>query len=159
MEIDCDTSIEKEQKMEKVKEPKYLKVLRYVGITLLIVGIVLIVLGAAVFRTEWGMGDTIPNLWLLIPGVMMVFISFSLILMGFMPKIQKMTIQGARYMQDQNKETLSDMASTQADIHSEAITKVTKSVKEGLEDHKYCKYCGAEIDADSKFCQYCGKEQ
>ena len=23
----------------------------------------------------------------------------------------------------------------------------------------YCKYCGAEIDADSKFCNKCGKEQ
>lgn len=144
--------------MEKVQEPKHLKVLRVLGFLFLVVGIVLIVLGAVVFREDFA-GDTIPNFKIMIPGIMLTFISISLLFMGFSARIQKLMIKQARYMQDQNKETLSDMASAQADIGSEAITKVAKSVKEGLEDHKFCKYCGAEIDADSKFCPYCGKEQ
>lgn len=160
--------------MEKVQEPKHLKVLRILGILFLVVGIVLIVLGAVVFRENFGFEpdpsfsqingsnsqpDTIPNFKILIPGVMLVFVSISLLVMGFMPKIQSLAIKHARYVQDQNKDALSEMASAQADIGSEAITKVSKSVKEGFADHKYCMHCGAEIKADSKFCPYCGKEQ
>lgn len=144
--------------MEKVQEPKRLKVFRVLGFLFLIVGIILIVLGTTVFKSEFA-GSYMPCLPMMMPGVMLVFVSISCIIIGFSAKIQSAMIKQARYIQDQNKNTLSDMASTQADINSEAITKVTKSIKEGFEDHKYCKHCGAEIDADSRFCPYCGKEQ
>ena len=52
------------------------------------------------------------------------------------------------------------MVNTSVDVAEEAITKVTKAVKEGLKENQtYCKHCGVQIDSDSKFCSSCGKEQ
>jgi predicted amidophosphoribosyltransferase len=42
---------------------------------------------------------------------------------------------------------------------SEAITKTTQAVNKGLDQTKFCKHCGAEIDEDSAFCSKCGKPQ
>ncbi len=39
---------------------------------------------------------------------------------------------------------------------AESVGKDTVNTEE---DKKYCKHCGAEIDADSKFCNHCGQEQ
>ena len=59
----------------------------------------------------------------------------------------------------EKKGDLTDIADTGADIASGAIKKTVKAIKEGLKDTKFCKHCGAEIDANSVFCNKCGKEQ
>lgn len=88
-----------------------------------------------------------------------MFFAIVLLLIGFRPEISKLSTESKKYIQQQNKDNLSSIASTGADISSEAITKTTKAIKKGLKDTKFCKYCGDEIDADSKFCNSCGKEQ
>ena len=92
-------------------------------------------------------------------GIACCMISTPFFFLGFRPEITKMATKSAKYIQDENKEDLKDIVDTTADIAGDAITKTTKAIKKGLKDTKFCKHCGAEIDADSKFCSSCGKEQ
>lgn len=144
--------------MDKPKEPKHFLVFKIVGFSLLLVGITLIILGCVVFRVKFGDGD-MPNFALFVPGLFISVFSVPCLFVGFAPKINKMQIDSVKYMQEFNKGNLSDIANTSADISSDALTQVAKSIKKGVKDSKYCKHCGAEIDADSKFCKECGKEQ
>lgn len=145
--------------MSDLKEPKHFLVLRILGFSFLTLGIVLIILGCAVFRMEFGSNDTTINPALFAPGMFLCIGSITCFLLGYSAKIEKMAIQSKKYIQDSNKENLKDIANLSADISSEAITKVGKSIKEGIKDKVFCKHCGAEIDSDSKFCKKCGKEQ
>ena len=88
-----------------------------------------------------------------------MFLAVICLVSGFSPEIAKLSTKTQKYIQEENKEDLTDIASAKADISGEAITKVSKSIKKGFKDTKYCKYCGAEIDADSSFCKECGKKQ
>ena len=88
-----------------------------------------------------------------------LFLAVSFLVTGFKPEITKMNTKSTQYIQQQNKDDLANIASTQADIASDAITKTTKAIRKGIKDTKYCKHCGTEIDADSKFCNSCGGEQ
>ena len=88
-----------------------------------------------------------------------LFLTVAFLATGFRPEITKMTTKSARYIQQENKEDLTGIANTTADIASGAITKTTRAIKKGIKDTKFCKHCGAEIDADSKFCNNCGGEQ
>ena len=89
-------------------------------------------------------------------GFMIAFVGLAL---GFRPEIAKLKTKTAKYIQEENKDDLTDIASNTADITSDAITKTTKAIKKGINDTMFCKHCGSEIDADSKFCKKCGKEQ
>ena len=60
---------------------------------------------------------------------------------------------------EENKDDLKHIADNTADIVNEALTKTAEAFKNGIKDTKFCKHCGAQIDADSKFCSKCGKEQ
>ena len=114
-----------------------------------------------------------------------------LILMMFSPKLRaKMMgqqVKSMKYMLDENKDNLTDIATTTggiaaqsfnniinenedalrnstnkvSDIAAPAIEKTTRAIKKGFteSDNVYCKHCGASIDSDSKFCKSCGKEQ
>ena len=77
----------------------------------------------------------------------------------FRPEIAKLSMKTAKYVQEENKEDLTDMADTGADIISDAVKKVASSVNDGMRKSKFCKHCGAEIDEDSRYCSRCGKEQ
>ena len=141
--------------MSDNKKPKYFLVLKIVGFIFLIVGIA----GAVISGLNFGNFDN--NLFM-VGGIMAsvgFFVGFVCFIIGFMPEIQRIGVKTSKYIQEQNKEDLTDIANTSADISSEAITKSAKAVKKGLEGTKFCKHCGKEIDADSKFCSYCGKEQ
>ena len=165
------------KKMEENKnqEPKMFKVLRILAPCLLFVGVLLIVLGCTVFRADKSVGDgDMANLGLIIPGIFIAFLSVPSFFIGFMPKISKTMARANMYIseevapemikthkriQQENKEDLTDISNTGADISSEAITKTTRAIKKGLKDTKFCKHCGTEIDADSTFCKSCGGEQ
>jgi len=142
----------------KNHEPKIFKVLRFIAPCMVVAGVVLIVLASTVFSKETWHGKD-PNLAFLMPGIALVFFSIPVFFAGFIPKIQKTAIKTQKYLQQENKEDLTDIANTTADITGGAITKTTRAIKKGIKDTKFCKHCGAEIDADSKFCNSCGGEQ
>lgn len=146
------------------KEPKHLIILRTLGFVLLISGVILIVLGFAVVRKYDPVFDrTSPTPALFVPGIFAAFFSIPCLIIGFSAKISKMQMDTAKYIQEKNKETMTDIVSNTADIASEGITKTTRAVKKGLKDDenatKFCKHCGEKIDIDSKFCKKCGEEQ
>lgn len=92
---------------------------------------------------------------------MLVFI--FIILMIFSPKfrarIMGTQIKATKYMIDDNKNNLKDIAHATGDIVNPQITRTVKAFKDGLKDQNYCKYCGKTIDIDSIFCKHCGKKQ
>ena len=139
-----------------MERPKHLKKFKVIGVLGIITGVV----GAIIAFTNFGSFNVAM---FMLGGFLCCFgffIGFSCLMIGFRPEVSKMAIKSAKYIQNENKDDLKDMASTTADIASDAITKTTKAFKNGLfEDTMYCKYCGALIDADSRFCNKCGKEQ
>lgn len=128
------------------------KILAAVFLVVTVVGLILLFTGFGDFETD--------NY---IVGMIMMPIGFSgtmlCAMVGFKPEIAKMSARSARYIQEQNKEDLQGLASTGAEIHSEAVKTTARAVKEVLSDTKYCKHCGAKIDEDSRFCKECGGEQ
>ena len=145
--------------MNENKKPKVFKVLKVIAPILLVLGIILIILGTAVFPQTWGGNAVAPNAAFFAPGMIIAFFSIPCFVFAYMPSINKTMIKTAKYLQDDNKEDLTDMADTAADITSNAVTKTVRAVKKGLADTKYCRHCGEQIEADSKFCKHCGKEQ
>lgn len=93
-----------------------------------------------------------------------IFATATCASIGFSPEMAKFSVKTTKYIQQATKEDMTDIASTQAEIQSEAVKTIAGAVKEGLdgadEDKTmFCKHCGAKIDEDSRFCKECGKEQ
>lgn len=137
-------------------KPKIFLTLRIIGFSLLGFGAVMAVIGLSLFGNfdSSFIGITLLSIggFCFVPGIAMVFISF-------MPGINKTMIKTAKYIQEDNKQDLKDIANTGAEISEEAITRTVRAVKKGFQNTKYCRHCGAEILEDSKFCSKCGKEQ
>ncbi len=140
------------------KKPKIYKALKIIAPIMLAVGILLIVLAVAVFKTPIGEMEQ-PNIAVLVIGSLFATFSIPLFIMGFLPEIQKMQLKTMQYVQKENASVLENMANTQADINKQAVQKTTNAVKSELKGSKYCSECGKQIDEDSKFCNYCGKKQ
>ena len=141
--------------MSNNNKPKYFiifKIVGFIGIILAITGFVL---------TFVGFGDFESNNFMIggLVAVFGLFIGVSGLMIGFRPEITKASTQSIKYIQQENKEDLKDIASTAVEITSEAITKTATAIKTGLDDKMFCKHCGEKIDSDSKFCNKCGKEQ
>ena len=137
------------------KKPEHLLVFKIIGFIGIAVGIFGFILSMV------GFGDFESNNFM-IGGFLACFGIFVGVLglsVGFRPDIARMSAKTAKYIQQENKEDLKDIVNTSAEISSDAITTVTKAVKDGLNETVYCKHCGSKIDADSKFCKSCGKEQ
>jgi hypothetical protein len=129
------------------------KILGFLGIGAAIAGLVLIITGFGDFESNNFMIGSI-----LMP--LALVLAISLLMAGFRPEIAKMSIESKKYIQQQNQQSLTDIADTNAEIYDDAITHTAGAIKKGLtEDKMYCKHCGAMIDSDSKFCSKCGKEQ
>ena len=147
----------------KNQKPKHFLVLKIIGASLVLIGLSLIIASIAIKEPEMGedgwfeISRRIAFLRFL--GIGMCMISLPLFISGFQPEIAKMRAKSTKYIQQENQEDLTEIASTSADISSEAITKTTRAIKKGIKDTKFCKHCGAEIDADSAFCKSCGKQQ
>jgi len=61
---------------------------------------------------------------------------------------------------DQNEDILRESETREANISKDAIAIKMRAIRDGLQkDEMYCKHCGEAIDKDSTFCKYCGKEQ
>ena len=128
------------------------KIAGFLGIIVAVIAFVLIFTG---------FGDFESNNFMI--GAFLLPFGFALagfgLTMGFKPEIAKMSVKSAKFIQQENKEDLKDIAEDSADIVSGAITKTTEAVKDGLSDKKFCKHCGQRIDTDSKFCSECGEKQ
>ena len=136
-------------------KPKHFLVFKIVGI----IGILAAVAGVILIITGFG---NLENNNFMIGAMLMpigAFAGFSGILVGFGPEIAKAKAKTARYIQEENKEDLAAIASTGAEIMSDAVKTTVGAVNEGMRKTIFCKHCGKEIDSDSKFCQECGKEQ
>ncbi|NLW69953.1 MAG: zinc ribbon domain-containing protein [Eubacteriaceae bacterium] len=72
----------------------------------------------------------------------------------------KIMVDSAERVIGQNKSALKNMAQDSADITSGAIEQTMRAVKRGLsEESIYCKHCGQAIDGNSVYCKYCGRKQ
>ena len=141
--------------MSNNNKPKYFIIFKIVGF----IGIILAIIGFILACK--GFGDFESNNFM-IGGLMAtfgLFMGVSCLVIGFRPEITKMSTKSIKYIQQENKEDLKDIINTTAEIASEAVTKTTTAIKQGIEDAIFCKHCGAKIDFDSKFCNKCGKEQ
>lgn len=129
-----------------------LKIIGFISLAVALAGIVFLVIGFGDFEGDWfpvGMFMTAFGF----------FGSFFGLITGFAPEIARASTQTAKYIQNENREALKDIANASADINKEAVATVASAVKDGLTDTVYCKHCGKRIDADSRFCSYCGGEQ
>lgn len=138
--------------MKKPLHYLFFKILAAVFALVAIVGIVLSIKGFGNFE----------NNHFMIGGIMTcfgLFAAFAFAVLGFRPEITKMSMKSAKYIQQQNKEDMQEIITTQAEMHKEAVAMTASAVKEGLADTKFCKHCGAKIDEDSRFCKECGGEQ
>lgn len=143
----------------KENNPKMFNMLKWIGFAMLIVGVVLVILGTVVFREAFGEHMTTPNLPFMIVGMILFVLSLPCVVLGFLPQIAKFQINATKYIQSENKDNLSDIASNIADISSDAVKKTTNTIKETMENSAYCKECGQKISNDSKFCKNCGAKQ
>ena len=133
-----------------------LKILSAVFLCVAITGIIFVVTG---------FGDFESNKFML-GGIMTgfgVFLAFTCAGIGFSPELSKLSVKTNKYILQSNKEDMTEIANTNAEIQSGAVKTLAGAVKEGLtesaNESKYCKHCGAVIDEDSRFCKECGKEQ
>ena len=139
-----------------MKKPIYFLILKIVGFCAAVGTIVGAILAIC------GFGDFESNNFMVggIIATTCMFLAVPCLIFGFTPEITKAQAKTSKYVLNENKESLKDIASMHADIQSEAIKKNAKAVKEGFQEDKiFCKHCGASIDSDSKFCSKCGKEQ
>lgn len=139
------------------KKPKHFLVLKIIGFICIAVAIA----GAILSFTGFGNFET-NNF--MIGGILMcfgMFIGTLCLATGFRPEISKLSAKSERYIINNNKEELTDITNTSADIVDDAISQTARAVKRGLTQNEsmFCKHCGAQIDIDSKFCNKCGKEQ
>ena len=128
-----------------------LKLVGLIGIVVAVIGIVMVFRGFGDFESDKFMiGGFVSAI-----GIMMAFCGT---VFGFQPELTRMSVKSAKYIQQENREDLKDIADVSADIMSDAVTRTAGAVKDGIDDTMFCKYCGAKIDSDSKFCKECGKE-
>ena len=112
------------------------------------------------YKLFTGFGDFESNNFMIgmFLGPISIFLTFVFLSIGFRPELSKLSTKSVKYIQEENKDDLRDIVSTNAQITKDAVTTTVQAVKEGLEDQIYCKYCGNKIDKDSVFCKHCGKK-
>ena len=70
------------------------------------------------------------------------------------------SIKSNKNIIDKNEENLKEIVKKSANISAPGIEATVRAIKKGFTTNPvYCKYCGEKIDYDSKYCKYCGKEQ
>ncbi len=147
-----------ENKPTPKSNPKVLLLLKIIGFVILAVGIVFFVisrLNFGNFENDWFMTGGI------IGGICFV-IGFLCVVIGFLPQMAKWNIKLGKHIQEQNKEDLTSIANTSAEINEQAIETAAKAAKRGLDDDsetKFCSQCCKKISKNSKFCSHCGAEQ
>lgn len=141
--------------MNETQKPKHFLIFKIVGV----VGLIAAIIGFVKVIT--GFGDFESNNFM-IGGFMVTFGLFMgclFLILGFQPELSKLSTKTHKYIQQENKEDLTDIANTSAEIYGQSIKQTAMNIKEGLSDTKFCRFCGNKIESDSVFCKHCGKEQ
>lgn len=138
------------------KKPKHYLILKIVGfvfVAVAIAGIVLSITGFGNFENNnFMIGGFMTSFGL--------FLGIGCLVGGFSPEMSRLATKSTKYIQQQNKDDLTDIANTSADIGSGAITKTARAIKKGLsENTKFCIRCGEEIPESAMFCSKCGEKQ
>ena len=137
------------------KKPFYFlifKILGCVGVVATVTGIVITFLGFGDFESNKFMIGSFMTAAGVIPAILGITI-------GFAPEMAKAKAKTIKYIQEETKEDLTAIASNRAEIMSEALRTTADALSDGARKTKFCRHCGAKIDADSRFCSVCGKEQ
>ncbi len=94
-------------------------------------------------------------------GVMLGFcaiaVACGIIPWAFEPELDKMRKKRELYKKQQGRELEAEYYAEDANIHSMAIKKRTRAVKEGLKEER-CANCGDLIESNEKYCSKCGKQ-
>jgi hypothetical protein len=138
------------------KKPKHFLLFKILGF----LGVAAGIFGAILSISNFGNFD---NNYFMIGGFIStagLFIGISCLVIGFSPEISSMSVKSAKYIQQETKDDLKDIADSSADIAANAVSRLASAAKDGISPQKkYCKHCGTLIDADSKYCNRCGKPQ
>ena len=127
------------------------KIIGVIGAVATVTGIVLAISGFGNFESNNFMIGSFVS----VIGVVMTGFGITI---GFGPEIAKLRAKTLRYIQEENKEDLTAIASNSVEIMSDAGSKTAGAIANGVQKTMFCKHCGAKIDADSTFCSRCGKE-
>ena len=136
-------------------KPKHFLAFKIAGFAGVVIGIIGISLSVS------GFGDFDTNNFM-IGGFMTMaglMTAFPCLAIGFSPEIAKTRAKTAKYIQEENKDDLTDIANTAAEITSGAVERTARAAKEGFAEKRFCPYCGARIVEDAKFCSSCGERQ
>lgn len=119
-------------------------------------GIVLIILGLVVFRTNvHNVSELNPAFF--VPGTMLTFFGIFFMLFSQVKKLNNKSLE------DYNKTKEIELTTNMKGIYNKA--KWVKSqdnvqeVEQKTAKEKFCSECGASITIEDKFCSYCGKKQ
>ena len=139
--------------MKKPSVFTILKIVGFCGFAAALLGIILTITGFNDFESNnFMIGGFLATFGF--------FIGFSCTILGFSPELSKMSVKTQKYIQNENKEDLKEIADTSAEIHAEAVTTIAHAAAEGFSQNTvFCKECGEKIDSDSKFCRHCGTKQ
>ena len=140
-----------------MKKPIHFLIFKILGILLLALGIFAITLFIRDFG-DFESNNSIIGVFLFPVGIGG---GIACTVIGWQPELSKMSVKTARYIQTENKEDLTAVATGTAEIVSEAAATVagevaSRVVEATRAEKKFCKHCGASIDRDSKFCSECG---
>lgn len=149
------------QNKEYLNEEQYKKTnkkIRAAGLVLIGIGILLMVIGFFLIQIPpmgtpgWDDATSKSNLYKF-PGIILTAVGIKLFVRSYRRKIMAYRMQEGIPLA---QEGIEKMTPTAAD----AAKEVAKRVKEGLAEEEilFCKWCGAQIDADSLFCKKCGKQ-
>ena len=124
----------------KKKLPKIFIVLRIAAFIGIGIAFILFVKGIFIRTLYHIMPYLYSNLWFSITakrtelyygGGAVIIFSLFLLLVSYIPKIQKIGIKTQRYIVNENQKDLKDLSNQVADITSDGITIVAKSIKKG----------------------------
>lgn len=123
---------------------------------LLGVGVILSIVGACFWAKLAGGNGSVGMVIVIMLGVTALTLGCCLTSWAFEPELDKMRKERELYKKKQGKELEAEFYAEDADIHTKAIRKRSRAVKEGLSNER-CPFCGDVIDSDEKFCSKCGK--
>ena len=138
----------------KERKPTHFRVLKLLGLlaaAVSVAGIVLLITGFGKFESSR----------FIIGGMMMSFglvAAFPCLIIGFSPELTRMRVRSSRYIQNENREDLTELANTSAEIMSGAVKTVANAARDS-EKPRFCRHCGKSIPEDARFCPACGGQQ
>ena len=115
------------------------------------------------FGFGWQIMDVFSSIMMVIfPFLFIGILAFNIANMvspKFRGKMMSRQVKAKKYMMEESRDDIKDIADMSADAGKDAITTVVRAVKDGISEEKiFCKYCGGEIDSDSVFCKHCGSD-